>query len=366
MELISLCFNLSALKVADIILFGEVKNIKHKIIKSATASEYAHAALYMGEGKVIEAIGSGVIIRSILYDRFTDTDKPKVLRLKYFNDFPPNFEKKIIDKAEKYIHRAYFTSGALFSVIKLIPVNNHGMFFCSHLIAHSYNEAGINVFNSPEKIHPGDILKNDAFIAVSDPTIPHRIIRPEEGTPYVKKLMTEIEGKKFQKIYKNVVTKMKKNGVVFPDESLTQSDLFLLLTQLPRQTGKISNIIDKIIIEEFYDTNLAEIIEEIYENLPKIRGLYEKDKLEIKKVHEFKVLNGTLERVKIHISQLEEDFYNQQDNANLFLEQYEITGSIYGSYLILFHYYNRLSELTLLHLNLAEDFKAFIEKVMSA
>lgn len=49
-------FSPSALCPADVLLFSRAKTISHGVIKSATASNYAHAALYYGDGMILEAI----------------------------------------------------------------------------------------------------------------------------------------------------------------------------------------------------------------------------------------------------------------------------------------------------------------------
>jgi hypothetical protein len=75
-------FSPSALWPADVLLFSRAKAINHRVIRMATKSNYAHAALYYGDGMILEAILGGVIKRSITWDVYPTKDSLKVLRIK--------------------------------------------------------------------------------------------------------------------------------------------------------------------------------------------------------------------------------------------------------------------------------------------
>lgn len=59
-----------SLKKGDYILSGDSDNIVSNAIKSVTDSNYSHAMIYIGHGRVLEAVGKGVIIAPV--DKYFD------------------------------------------------------------------------------------------------------------------------------------------------------------------------------------------------------------------------------------------------------------------------------------------------------
>lgn len=55
---------MAALEIADIIVSTTGASLS-KAIRTATQSEVSHALLYVGDGLIVEAIGSGVDVRPI-------------------------------------------------------------------------------------------------------------------------------------------------------------------------------------------------------------------------------------------------------------------------------------------------------------
>lgn len=172
----------------DIILNTNPNGIVSIGIRKATKSPISHAAICTSPGFFIEADGHGV--HRFLLDVMCVQDLGSVHYLRLKEEVPNSIAiaTKAGQKAERYLARGYWTYGALASITPLNIASN-GKFFCSHLVAQAYQEAGIDLFNgkSPTKIVPGDFLLSEKFTDITGsmllpPTIPQRWqpIRPME------------------------------------------------------------------------------------------------------------------------------------------------------------------------------------------
>ena len=68
--------------------------------------------------------------------------------------------------AEKYLARRYWLRGALLTIIRDLPLEENSKFFCSHLVAQAYHEAGIDLFDEiePPKVYPGLLLETSTLL----------------------------------------------------------------------------------------------------------------------------------------------------------------------------------------------------------
>src|SRR5687768_2440275 len=96
----------SELQVADVILSTTSAAVS-KVIKSGTVASYSHAMLYVGKGNVVEAVGSGVMHRSIKL-ALADARLASAFRLK---DLKGDIAQKIADYAIGKVGGSYAYGG---------------------------------------------------------------------------------------------------------------------------------------------------------------------------------------------------------------------------------------------------------------
>jgi uncharacterized protein YycO len=172
---------LDRLQPGDIILTS-ASTLRSGGIRLMTWSSVSHAALYIGEGRIVEALGSGVQVRR-LEELLLEESIAVVLR---YPGLSPDEQMQIADYAlEKAGARFNFvgvTFQVPFSVVRracelpLLPgavrdacVRSVGVLsylaasetqlFCSQLVMQAYQHAGVQVTDAdPRLITPADIL----------------------------------------------------------------------------------------------------------------------------------------------------------------------------------------------------------------
>lgn len=147
------------LQPGDIFLTTQATSNISRTIRAVTDSEYSHVALSFLHSNCIEAVGTGVRIISL--DRVHVSDKKNIRILRLQNPDIASVAEKAATIAKSHICRPYWTKGAI-----VAPIPNTGTpsdqtrFFCSHLVAQCYQDAGLNLFPGklPEKVVPGDFI----------------------------------------------------------------------------------------------------------------------------------------------------------------------------------------------------------------
>lgn len=170
----------SALEAGDIIL-STTDHPMSKTIRDLTSSEVSHAALYIGDGKVVEAIEGGVLLRSMdtaLDDdslavayRHRDMTPVKAARIAAFltdharkktpfdtwgliQVAPGQLARAICNQLEGAARRACIESAGRLRV----GTNDDNAFFCSELVLTALAEAGLALsdtapsWSSPQQI----------------------------------------------------------------------------------------------------------------------------------------------------------------------------------------------------------------------
>lgn len=170
-----------ALRTGDIIL-SAANGINSAGIRAITLSPVSHAALYVGNGQIIEAVGSGVRQRSI--QEFVAEEATIVA---FRHPKIDGIEAALIQKfAQKHVGTKYNTAGIVLqapftlqrkfcelplmpslvrdacirgsAAIALGPVPND-QFFCSQFVLEAYKAAGVPLTDSdPRLVTPGDLL----------------------------------------------------------------------------------------------------------------------------------------------------------------------------------------------------------------
>ena len=170
-----------ALQPGDIVLTAD-NGINSVGIRLATLSPVSHAALYIGDNKIAEAVGSGIRLRSVdavLLDEATVVvfRHPKVTpeqaaAIKAFSQ---------TQEGEKYnffgiMLQAPFTLERRLCELPLVPslvrdfcirgiaavqlgLGRNDQFFCSQFVLEAYRSAGLPLTDAdPRFINPGDLL----------------------------------------------------------------------------------------------------------------------------------------------------------------------------------------------------------------
>ena len=146
---------IDALALADIIVSTTTATVSG-VIRVGTSSEVSHAALYAGDPGVIEAIGSGVVIRPLSIALADD-----VLAVVYRDpDVDASTGQVILNYASRYLGQPYSVRGAIGSALIPCRLNSRGSgFFCSQLVIQAYSEAGVPLTSlASQCITPHDIV----------------------------------------------------------------------------------------------------------------------------------------------------------------------------------------------------------------
>ena len=159
-----LCIGTEALQPADIIV-STAHGAISGVIRAVTASPISHAMLYVGNGNVIEAVGEGVLSRS-LPAALHGADLAVAYRYK---NLPATAAASVVAAARaiasqrpKYDLTGALGAGARSNVVLCVVVfrlacpavasgamNDPNKFFCSELVLEAYRRAGFPITNTP-------------------------------------------------------------------------------------------------------------------------------------------------------------------------------------------------------------------------
>lgn len=151
------CIGADALQAADIIVSTTRAGVSG-VIRVGTWSVVSHAALYVGRGDVIEAIGQGVVRRG-LDAALADDALAVAYRCPKVN---AAIASRIVSFAMAQRGTPYSVKGAVLSSDKILcrlvgPIP--ATFFCSQLVFESYRRAGMPLTSSPSQcVTPDDAV----------------------------------------------------------------------------------------------------------------------------------------------------------------------------------------------------------------
>lgn len=148
----------SALRPADIIVSTTDAAVSGAI-RVGTASPVSHAALFAGNGNVIEAIGEGVTRRA-LSAALTDDVLAVAYRHPAMTD---DTARKILKYAEAQLGKPYSASGALMAkdvILCRVAGGRSAAFFCSQLVIASYKQGGLPLTSLPPQcVTPANVVE---------------------------------------------------------------------------------------------------------------------------------------------------------------------------------------------------------------
>lgn len=170
------CIADSALNAADIVV-STASGAVSGGIRFGTSSQVSHAALYAGNGQVIEAVGEGVLLRSLAAS-LSGHYLAVAYRVRGMN---PGTAANIVQFARRWIGRKYDTLGAaaagsrtpvggpicveVFGIGPCVAAQagafkNSDKFYCSQLVLEAYRQAGASfIQQNPNTSSPQDIVR---------------------------------------------------------------------------------------------------------------------------------------------------------------------------------------------------------------
>jgi uncharacterized protein YycO len=170
-----MCIADAALQPADIIV-STASGAVSGGIRFGTTSQVSHAALFAGSGQVIEAVGEGVLLRS-LNASLSNHYLAVAYRVRGMN---PGTASRIVQFARHWVGRKYDTLGAAAAgtrarvgsavcvvVFGIVPCGaaragafkSSDKFYCSQLVLEAYRQAGASfVQQNPNTSYPQDIV----------------------------------------------------------------------------------------------------------------------------------------------------------------------------------------------------------------
>ena len=164
--MINKVINYGQLQKGDIIL-STSDGFVSSTVKFATGSKFSHAALYIGNLNIIEAIDP-IVDKRPLVDALKDDKYAAVYR---FPKLTAHQQTQVITYAKKQIGKEYDLSGAVGSTAAgvaaagVVPKISNLVFpehdfYCSELIAFAYKAAGIKLETAASQTTPADLARN--------------------------------------------------------------------------------------------------------------------------------------------------------------------------------------------------------------
>jgi cell wall-associated NlpC family hydrolase len=203
---------LKDLKPGDIIL-NTTEGFVSETIRYFSNASYNHAAIYVGNGEVVEAVGSGV--RKIKLTEFL-AEGDHIIRSMVLRDanLTGSQREAIADFAKKQVGKPYNIATLPFALGKRKPDNansfNRDSYYCSQLVAAAYSSAGARLDATLEH-SPGELAgmvksKLTAVGALYDKGY-HRSVR--EGRDCVN---LDVTGREQNYVVDLLSTRLNRNG----------------------------------------------------------------------------------------------------------------------------------------------------------
>lgn len=147
-----------ALQMADIIVSTTNAGVSGAI-RVGTGSSASHAALYDGNGMVIEALGHGVVAHAIA----TALDDDSLAVVYRAPNLTATQKRLAAEWALRQVGTAYSVAGALLSTDKImcrVAGPRPGGFFCSQLVFEAFVQAGAPLSSLPSQcVTPADAVR---------------------------------------------------------------------------------------------------------------------------------------------------------------------------------------------------------------
>jgi len=163
-------YMMAGLDPGDIILSTVLSNPISTAIRSATKSDFSHAAICWNATSCMEAVDHGITSFSHFNRAISNKNSVRILRLK-----PGTLENYAIresaaNAATTYMGREYWVRGAIQSQLRLTSSDPRGRLFCSYLVAQAYADIGIElcVGKISQLVTPQDLLVSPMLYDITD------------------------------------------------------------------------------------------------------------------------------------------------------------------------------------------------------
>lgn len=168
------------LRAADIIV-STTDHYQSRTIRWATKSSVSHAMLCLGNGEIVEAIGGGVVVKTLEL-ALQDADATSALVFRH-RSIGPHDAWQVADWARQQSSKPYSVREASraglatgdyhasgYRDVLLQPENPQKAFFCSELVFAAFEEAGIPLIDIPSyDLHPGMVMVSHHLMYVGRP-----------------------------------------------------------------------------------------------------------------------------------------------------------------------------------------------------
>ena len=147
----------------DIIIVYNPKSWLHRLIHGVTHYKAGHVALYLGDGRIIEANSSGVHVKDwknyrdgmlVYLGRCGNLNEDRELKIR-------QYAADMVNKEYAFAQLAMIFFKNLFGVRHIPDVSKQAV-ICSEFVARAFKEAGILLCPGirPEETTPGDIMRS--------------------------------------------------------------------------------------------------------------------------------------------------------------------------------------------------------------
>jgi hypothetical protein len=226
---------ISNLRMGDIVLVRGAK-LHSKLIAKMTNGRFSHALIVLENGLLLEAItGSGVQTTSMIRILFKDKANFVVLRCSFPDEqTKTNCLTYISRNYASYQGHEYSLLGARKSIDTSEGDYTDGGYFCSHLIAAIYADAGFPLFDKPpHKINPNELLESkflqDISAQVTSELTEVDLVRiNESGVKCIDEIGGSTESKdalNHRKLLKEIKKYFNRHGVAEPKTSTEIIDI---------------------------------------------------------------------------------------------------------------------------------------------
>lgn len=168
-----LIFDAGSLRPGDILLSTDPTSARSAVIRTATWSDYSHAAICVDPPYFVEAVWPSVMFVTCQRWGIRDRSLIRVLRLDPQGGGVLNaasISEAAAAAAQRFVGHEYWRSGAATARFSFLPVKQRSRFFCSHLVAVAYHEAGIMIAPgiAVDKVLPESLAQSTLVRNVTD------------------------------------------------------------------------------------------------------------------------------------------------------------------------------------------------------
>lgn len=161
-------FNPVNLRPGDILLMNTYEEDMRRVMKC----RFEHAAMYLGDGYIMEANGVFVLMSHIYSYAFREREHACVLRMKKASPITlSNVVRAAFQQVgREYINTMQFRHVRGFKNTDKQDTSNRS--FCSRLVAQAYSEESICPVHNPDYCEPDDFLASDKLEEIQDGVMP--------------------------------------------------------------------------------------------------------------------------------------------------------------------------------------------------